>query len=55
MPVWKKYLHADPIEWLLESDDKNPSIRYFALRYLLDKPEQDPEVQPLKHRSCQPV
>ncbi len=32
-----------PLEWLLERD--NPSVRYFALRHLLDRSEDDPDVQ----------
>lgn len=39
---WKTVLRADPTEWLLEK--KNPSVRYFALRDLLDYPEDSPEV-----------
>ncbi|MBI2862906.1 MAG: nitrogen fixation protein NifH [Chloroflexi bacterium] len=31
------------IEWLLEKD--NPSVRYFTLRHLLDRPDDDQEVQ----------
>ncbi len=31
------------LDWLLETN--NPSVRYFALRHLLDRPEDDPEVQ----------
>jgi hypothetical protein len=31
--------------WLLESDPEQPGVRYFALRDLLDRPEDDPEVQ----------
>lgn len=31
------------IDWLLEED--NPSVRYFTLRQLLDRPDDDPEVQ----------
>ncbi len=34
---------ADPTGWLLEKD--NPSVRYFALKDLLDKPEDDSEVR----------
>lgn len=35
---------SDPtLHWLLEKD--NPSVRYFALRHLLDKPADDAEVQ----------
>jgi hypothetical protein len=30
-------------DWLLEPE--NPSVRYFTLRFLLDRPENDPEVQ----------
>jgi len=29
--------------WLLEED--NPPVRYFTLRYLFDRPEDDPEAQ----------
>lgn len=39
---WKSYLNADPTEWLLEKD--NPSVRYFTLLDILEKPENDPEV-----------
>jgi hypothetical protein len=31
------------IDWLLEKD--NPSVRYFALKQLLDQPADDPDVQ----------
>jgi len=43
MPDWKSALKADPTEWLLGED--NPSVRYFALRDLLDQPEADPELE----------
>lgn len=43
MSGWKDALRADPTEWLLEEDD--PSVRYFALRDLLDLPAGDPEVE----------
>jgi hypothetical protein len=42
MSGWKSFLKADPTGWLLEPD--NPSARYFALRDILGKPEDDPEV-----------
>jgi hypothetical protein len=42
---WKTVLNDDPIPWLLETDPANPGVRYFALRKLLDRPEDDPEVQ----------
>ena len=37
-------LRADPLPWLLETDPANPAIRYFALRDLLDRSEDDPEL-----------
>lgn len=43
MNGWKSLLRADPTEWLLE--EENPSVRYFALTDILDKPEDAPEVQ----------
>jgi hypothetical protein len=43
MSNWKSTLKADPIPWLLEPD--NPSGRYWTLRDLLDRPEDDAEVQ----------
>jgi len=42
MTNWKSVLTADPINWLLESD--NPSVRYFTLCDLLEKSASDPEV-----------
>jgi len=43
MSSWKSYLNADPIEWLLE--ENNPSVRYFTLRDILDRPENDLDVK----------
>jgi hypothetical protein len=40
---WRSALKSDPLPWLLEPDD--PSVRYFALRDLLGRSEDDPEVQ----------
>jgi hypothetical protein len=42
MEEWKNLLNGDPIDWLLE--ESNPSVRYFTLVKLLDRPEHDPEV-----------
>lgn len=42
MRAWKSLLHADATEWLLEESD--PSVRYFALRWLRDQPEKSAEV-----------
>ena len=39
---WRKSLNDDPLPWLLETD--NPSVRYFALTDLLDRPPDDPDV-----------
>jgi hypothetical protein len=44
MNGWKTQLKADPLPWLLEPDKANPGVRYFALRDLLDRPANDPEV-----------
>lgn len=35
---------ANPLPWLLEPDEANPGVLYFALRDLLDHPANDPEV-----------
>ena len=43
---WKSVLKADLTDWLLEKD--NPSVRYFALSQILDKPESSSEVQEAK-------
>jgi hypothetical protein len=40
---WQSKLNGDPLPWLLEPED--PSVRYFALRDLLDCSEGDPEVR----------
>ncbi|MFQ6064123.1 MAG: hypothetical protein ACE5L6_01470, partial [Candidatus Bathyarchaeia archaeon] len=42
MSGWKSALKGDPIDWLLEKD--NPSIRYWTLKDLLNKSENEPEV-----------
>ncbi len=41
---WKAQLKADPLPWLLEPDEDNPGVRYFALRDLLDRSPDDPDV-----------
>lgn len=42
---WQHELNDDPLPWLLEPDPANPGVRYFALRDLLDRPEDDSEVR----------
>ncbi len=37
-------LIANPLPWLLEPDAVNPGVRYFALRDLLGRPPDDPDV-----------
>jgi len=46
MDDWRHLLRADPTEWLLESD--NPSVRYFTLTEMLERPEDDSEVEAAK-------
>ena len=43
MPDWRKQLHADPLPWLMESDD--PALRYRALTDIEDRPAGDAGVQ----------
>jgi hypothetical protein len=47
MGDWKSILKADPTAWLLEED--NPSVRYFTLTEILDKPLSDSEVEAAKN------
>lgn len=42
---WQYELNDDPLPWLLEPDSANPGVRYFALRDLLGRPEDDPELR----------
>jgi hypothetical protein len=43
MQNWPKRLNSDPIPWLLDPED--PSVRYWTLIDVLDRPGSDPEVQ----------
>ena len=43
MGDWKSQLRRDPTDWLLGED--NPSVRYFTLVDLCDKPLDDPDVR----------
>jgi hypothetical protein len=47
MIEWPKILKETPIDWLLEA--ANPSIRYFTLRDILGKSENDTQVLKAKH------
>ena len=46
MDNWKALLKADPTDWLLQEND--PSVRYFTLKNILDKPEADCEMESAK-------
>jgi hypothetical protein len=41
---WLDGMRDNPIPWLLEPDEANPGVRYFALRDLLDCPTDDAKV-----------
>jgi hypothetical protein len=42
METWRTALRSDPVDWLLEPDV--PAVRHLALRQLLDRPDDDPDV-----------
>jgi hypothetical protein len=41
--TWRTVLKGDPLPWLLEPE--NPSVRYWTLTDILDRPADDPEVR----------
>jgi len=45
---WKEFLKADPTDWLLEPDETQPAIRYYTLRDILGRDENDKEVKAAK-------
>ncbi|MFC1861513.1 nitrogen fixation protein NifH [Chloroflexota bacterium] len=45
MTSWKDKLHKNPIPWLLEPDTTQPAIRYFTLRDILGRSNDDNEVK----------
>jgi len=45
MNTWQDQLKADPLPWLLERDEANPGVRFFALRDLLDRSPDVPELE----------
>jgi hypothetical protein len=47
---WLDRLNADPRPWLLEPDDENPGVRYFALLDLQGCDPSDPEVVSARER-----
>jgi len=48
MPGWKDKLNGDPVPWLLENDSTQPAIRYYTLRDILGRDENDKEVKAAK-------
>ncbi len=40
--TWQDQLKGDSLNWLLKSD--TPGVRYLALRHVLDRPSDDPEL-----------
>jgi hypothetical protein len=45
MPNYLRKRHGDPLPWLLERDEAQPGVPYFALRWLLGRGHRDPEVR----------
>jgi hypothetical protein len=45
MENWKKKLNSDSVHWLLEKDEKQPGIRYFALRDILGSDGREEELR----------
>jgi len=45
MASWKNKLNGDPVPWLLENDRSQPAIRYYTLRDILGRDENDKEVK----------
>ncbi len=41
---WLERLNGDPLSWLLEVDEENPGVRYFALKELVERPFPHPEL-----------
>lgn len=51
MSELKSAFKADPLNWLL--NEENPSVRYFTLKNILDKTDDDKEVQTIKRKIVQ--
>lgn len=45
MSIQSEHLNDDPLRWLMEPDLDNPGVRYFALRDVLGRSEDDSEVR----------
>ena len=44
MASWKDKLNGDSVPWLLENDETQPAIRYYTLRDILSRAENDRDV-----------
>lgn len=54
MKNWQSYLKGDPLPWLI--DPENPSVRFWTLTDLLERPADDPEVREARAAiSAQPL
>ncbi len=51
MDNWRTLLKGDPTAWLLE--ESNPSVRYFTLKNILDRSDEDKEVRDAKREIMQ--
>jgi hypothetical protein len=45
MPGWKDKVNGDPVSWLMENDKTQPAVRYYTLRDILGRDENDKEVR----------
>lgn len=48
MVNWREKLKGNPIPWLLEADATQPAVRYYTLRDILGRDEDDKEVKAAK-------
>ncbi len=51
MQNWRNQLNGDPLPWLLDPED--PSVRYWTLTDILDRPVSDAEVQEARAAAVQ--
>ena len=42
MAGWRDHVRGDPLPWLLEPDEEQPGVRYFALRDICNAPPDGP-------------
>lgn len=44
MPGWRDRVRGDPLNWLLEPDERQPGVRCFTLRDIAGRPGHDATV-----------